>query len=132
MATRYFTVEEANSLLSWLRGVLEATGPLRHEISSLEEQMVSLVRQGRTNGSTGIEGELSQKRQALDALSKEMNRHVEAIAARGIVVRDVGKGLVDFPSVQGGREVHLCWLLGEAEISYWHETNAGFAGRQPL
>jgi hypothetical protein len=49
-----------------------------------------------------------------------------------IVVRDLERGLIDFPAVRDGREVYLCWLCGEPQISHWHEPDAGFAGRRPL
>ena len=50
----------------------------------------------------------------------------------GVLVKDLDKGLCDFAYMMDGRVVHLCWKLGESEIGWWHETNAGFAGRQPL
>ena len=53
-------------------------------------------------------------------------------SSEGIIVRDVATGLVDFPSQREGREVYLCWIRGEERIDFWHETNRGFAHRQPL
>ena len=49
-----------------------------------------------------------------------------------IVVRDLERGLIDFPALRDGREVYLCWLCGEPEITHWHEIGTGFAGRRPL
>lgn len=57
---------------------------------------------------------------------------VQVLQARGIVVRDIEQGLIDFPTLRDGREVYLCWLAGEDEISHWHDPDAGFAGRQRL
>src|ERR671916_3363847 len=51
---------------------------------------------------------------------------------REIVLRDLDQGLVDFPTLRGGAEVYLCWREGEDEIAFWHEPEAGFAGRRPL
>jgi hypothetical protein len=51
---------------------------------------------------------------------------------RDIVLRDMGRGLVDFPAMRDGREIYLCWEEGEPEISFWHEPDAGFGGRRPL
>ena len=51
---------------------------------------------------------------------------------RGIVLRDLDSGLIDFPSVRDGREIYLCWIDGEDDIEFWHDLDAGFAGRQPL
>jgi hypothetical protein len=61
-----------------------------------------------------------------------MEEGFQDILAEGIIVRDVATGLVDFPSQREGREVFLCWIRGEERIDFWHETNRGFAHRQPL
>ena len=57
---------------------------------------------------------------------------VEEINQKGIIVRDVTSGLVDFPSLRDGQEVFLCWFKGEARIEYWHGTNEGIGSRKPL
>jgi hypothetical protein len=49
-----------------------------------------------------------------------------------IVLRDLDRGLVDFPALRDGREVYLCWIEGEDEIGFWHDLDAGYGGRQPL
>ena len=49
-----------------------------------------------------------------------------------VVLRDLDRGLVDFPSLRDGREVYLCWHEGEQEIEYWHDLETGFSGREPL
>lgn len=51
---------------------------------------------------------------------------------RGIVLRDLDRGLIDFPAIRDEREVYLCWIEGEPDIEYWHDLDAGYAGRQPL
>ena len=56
----------------------------------------------------------------------------DAISERGILVKGIEPGLVDFPSLKDGREVYLCWREGEAQIDFWHEVDTGFPGRQPL
>jgi hypothetical protein len=62
----------------------------------------------------------------------ELQRAIAELQAADIVVRDVVRGLVDFPAVRDGDEVYLCWLVDEPEIEHWHELDAGFAGRRPL
>ena len=62
----------------------------------------------------------------------ELSRAVEELQAVDVVLRDIDRGLVDFPSIRDGEEVYLCWLVEEPEIGYWHEPDAGFAGRRPL
>jgi hypothetical protein len=65
----------------------------------------------------------------LERISKGANQLDEI----GIQIKDYGRGLIDFPSMRAGKVVLLCWQLGESdEISWWHEVEAGFAGRQPL
>jgi len=62
----------------------------------------------------------------------EVRRILETLEQAGVVVKDVDRGLVDFPALIEGREVFLCWELGEDEVAYWHELEAGYRGRQPL
>jgi hypothetical protein len=60
------------------------------------------------------------------------SRGLAQIDAWGVIVRDLDTGICDFPALRGEREVYLCWRVGEERIEWWHETDAGFAGRQPL
>jgi hypothetical protein len=62
----------------------------------------------------------------------ELSRSVGELEAVDVVLRDVDKGLIDFPAIRGGEEVYLCWLVDEDEIGYWHPLDSGFAGRTPL
>jgi hypothetical protein len=62
----------------------------------------------------------------------EISRAVGELEAVDVVLRDVDRGLIDFPSLRDGEEIYLCWLLDEGEIGFWHEPDAGFAGRRPL
>jgi len=57
---------------------------------------------------------------------------IAELAELGVELKGLPNGLCDFPSLRDGREVYLCWLLGEAEVLHWHELDAGFAGRQLL
>jgi len=62
----------------------------------------------------------------------EVRRLLETIEQAGIVLRDIDRGLVDFPAVIDGREVYLCWELGEDEVGFRHDMDAGYGGREPL
>jgi hypothetical protein len=64
--------------------------------------------------------------------SVEIALGFEALERLDIVVRDLERGLVDFPAVIDGREVYLCWLLDEPSVTHWHGVESGFAGRRPL
>jgi hypothetical protein len=65
-------------------------------------------------------------------LAAQIEDGVQEILDRGIIVRDVSTGLVDFPSQRDGREVFLCWIGGEEKIEFWHETDRGFDYREPI
>jgi len=62
----------------------------------------------------------------------ELQAGAAALAEREVVLRDLDRGLVDFPTIRDGREVYLCWIEGEPDIGFWHELDAGHAGRQEL
>ena len=62
----------------------------------------------------------------------QMAAAVARIDALGITLRDIERGLIDFPALVGGRQVWLCWQLGEADVAFWHELETGFGGRRPL
>jgi hypothetical protein len=62
----------------------------------------------------------------------ELRDALTELQAQEIVLRDLDRGLVDFPAVRDGQEVYLCWQEGEDEIGFWHDPEAGFAGRRPL
>lgn len=132
MAQRYFTLQEANNLVPWLREVWESLAPLQKKLDDLDKEVASLQSRIHVNGGRETENELDLKQRALKEAAESIQRHVQAIHERGIMVRSVKQGLVDFPSMQNGREVYLCWILGEPDVRFWHDVNTGFAGRQPL
>jgi hypothetical protein len=65
-------------------------------------------------------------------LSEPIHKTVDSLHAYGVLLKDVERGLIDFPHVRDGREVFLCWQLGEERIEYWHEIESGYAGRKRL
>jgi len=132
MQAKHFTVAEANALLPWLESVFRAVAPLQREVMEVRAEMDGLLRKARGNGSSSHEQTLNDKRQAVLDLDHRVQEMLGQIAERGIIVRDVDRGLVDFPSFRQGREVFLCWLWGEDKVAFWHETDTGFSGRQPL
>ena len=86
----------------------------------------------RSNGSSSSNEELGQVQENVDRLTRQIEEGVQELLDRGIIIRDLERGLVDFPSQREGREVFLCWIGGEERIEFWHETDQGFAHRQPL
>ncbi|MBI1800548.1 MAG: DUF2203 domain-containing protein [Chloroflexi bacterium] len=122
---RHFTVSEANALLPTLKQLLEAMLAARQRIIDQRKTWEPLIEKAGGNGG-GPRG----KRLYLD--SEQIRRALEQINEWGILIKDLDTGLVDFPHLREGREVYLCWRLGEAEVAYWHEVDSGFSSRQPL
>lgn len=126
---RLFTLEEANALLPRIAPILENLQSLKAELDTARLALARFTPAMRANGH-GMEA-LTYERQIVDLVSR-LTQGVREIAGYGVEVKDLDHGIVDFPSQRGGRIVYLCWRLGEDRISYWHELDAGFAGRQPL
>lgn len=130
---RYFTFEEATELLPWLRDQFAIIADSSERLSELEQQIDDLARHRQRNGHSNLGNLIHEKRQEARQLAGRVQASQTSIEGRGILVRDMKRGLVDFPShVDDGREIHLCWLKGEAVIGFWHATDTGFGGRQPL
>ena len=122
--SRHYTLEEANAALGWVGEVITALRSAREGLSD-EEAREALAEAGPQNGG-GDPGRVVSE--AFLQLRDSLARLQEA----EIVLRDLDRGLVDFPAIRDDREVYLCWLEGEDEIGYWHDLEAGFAGREPL
>jgi hypothetical protein len=120
----HYTLEQASAQLPWIGEQLIAMRRAREGLSDADS------REALAEASTGNGGGAPGKRVA-DAY-RELQASVTALGARDIVVRDLERGLVDFPAIRDGREVYLCWVEGEPEIGFWHELDAGYAGRQEL
>jgi hypothetical protein len=121
---RHFTREEANALLPQLTQMLTQLREAKDELTDTEAHE-ALSEAAPTNGG-GDEGK------QVGVAFLEVRRLLETIEQSGIVLRDIDRGLVDFPAVMDGREIYLCWELGEDEVAYWHELETGFGGREPL
>jgi len=132
MTEREFTLEEARELVPWLAEVFAALERPRAQARQLDSVVKEL--QGKISGNGGgrSQGELHRQRRALREVSAEIDDAVSDIRERGILVKAVSPGLVDFPHRRDGRQVYLCWREGEPAIDFWHDIDAGFVGRQPL
>ena len=132
MMERLFTYDEANELVPWLEERFNAIAPMRDELVDRQETMLGLLRRRRSNGHSSSEEEIAAAEGVVTRLTRQLQDAVKEITDRGILVRDVGRGLVDFPSDRENETVYLCWQRGEPTIDWWHPTNTGFAGRRPL
>ena len=126
---RYFGIDEANAVLLDARPVLKE---LRDDRDRVAELQAVLQRERENNGSGEHAEELAEREREVREIVGRMQRDVAQIDAWGITLRDISTGLIDFPALATGRPIWLCWRLGEGDIEWWHETNVGFDGRQPL
>ncbi len=124
-----FTVEQANQTLPLVRKIVEdvVTQHRRWREAILELDLVAST--ARPDDPRDRAEQLDREAQVL---ARELDSFQRELDALGIQLKDRRLGLVDYPSEMGGRHVLLCWRLGEPEVQYWHETDSGFAGRQPL
>ena len=122
--TRRFSVEEANAALSWVSERIERLRNARLALTD-EEVREALSEAAPTNGG-GDPG------RAVSEAFLEMRSALMDLQEQEIVLRDLDRGLVDFPAEREGRDVFLCWEEGEPEIGYWHDLDSGYGGRQPL
>ncbi len=124
---RHYTLEQAMAVRGW---VTERVGWVR----DAQARLVALGPEA-TDAIDALEAESGGAypgREIARALV-EISRAVSELDAVDIVLRDVSRGLIDFPAMRDGVEVYLCWLVDDEEsIGYWHEPEAGFGGRRPL
>ncbi|GAC1333616.1 MAG: DUF2203 domain-containing protein [Isosphaeraceae bacterium] len=128
-----FTVEEANRTLPLVRAIAEDVARQTRVVIELRRRLSGVRREEkRGDESDPYFEETTQSDSELNAEESKLRAYLEELEALGIVPNGPLEGLCDFPSTRDGREVFLCWKLGEDEVSHWHEKNAGFAGRQSL
>ena len=122
---KHFTVEEARGWLPGLRQRFQRIHEIYDQLQDLRDDYERVQTLIRSNGhgpkDTGFEGRLA-----------ELQELVQEINEAGIEVKDVARGLVDFPHLRQGEEVLLCWELQEPDIRFWHRIEDGYAGREPL
>lgn len=122
---RYFTLPEANETLESIRPWMDELQAIRQKILANQPEAWPAIEKSAGNGGNRALSDMVQDFEKLDAL-------VHRIQETGAILKDINMGLLDFPALRGGREVYLCWQYGEGNIAYWHEVEAGYAGRQPI
>jgi hypothetical protein len=132
MAERHFTPEEANALLEDVRPVAETLVAHRRAMAVTATRQARLVQRIAGNGGDFDPQEPRTLEEEFKREGEAVARCVEQLEALGVLVKDLDRGLVDFPALRGDEEVLLCWQVGEDEIAYWHGVDEGFAGRKPL
>ena len=132
MEERYFTAEEANEALLEVRPLTEELVGHRRALVELQERQSAVTARIAGNGGNVEPHELEEVQAQLDEEVAGIARCVARIHEVGALVKDLDEGLVDFPATRDGRDVLLCWRLGEDEIGFWHGLDEGFSGRKPL
>ena len=132
MAERYFTPSEANELLAEVRPLAESLVEHRNGMRLAAERRARLTARIAGNGGDLDPQEPGELDEQFERESQAVARAVEGLQRLGLLVKDLDRGLVDFPALHNGEEVLLCWQVGEDEVAYWHGVDEGFAGRKPL
>ena len=122
---RYFTLQEANEILVTIRPLMDEVQAIRQKILANQPEAWPAIEKSAGNGGNRALSNMVQDFEKLDAL-------VHSILETGALIKDINIGLLDFPALRDEREVYLCWKYGEGEIAFWHEVEAGYAGRQPI
>jgi hypothetical protein len=122
--TRHYTLEEASELLPRVVELIERMRAARDRLGDREARE-ALSEAGPTNGGGDPGRTVSEG-------FVELRDSMAELRELDVVLRDLDRALLDFPSLRDGREVYLCWQEGEDAIEFWHEPEAGFAGRRPL
>jgi hypothetical protein len=147
--TRFFDLDDANAALPELRTILETLRDERSQLIELrdlvlEQQAVVEAAQAAGSGATGGTAnvptdeasrageDLRRLRLRMQGVIDQMQAGVARIDELGVTLREIETGLIDLPALVTGRQVWLCWRLGEGDIEWWHELSEGFGGRRSL
>jgi hypothetical protein len=125
IVSKVFTVQEANALLPQIRVLIEEMFALRKEVLARRPDIWPVLKKAAGNGGSQQAGELLKIFSRFEAIIAKFNK-------MGVELKGIEQGLIDFPAIREGRKVYLCWKYGEPEVAFWHDIEAGFAGRQPL
>jgi hypothetical protein len=142
--TTFYTLDRANARLPEVRGILEDLRSRRLELVGLRDRLHaasvaevpggrgSLVDDALTEAGGGGPESPRVLAARIQAVIDQMQAAVERLDRWDVTLRDIGTGLIDFPALVNGRQVWLCWRLGEDDVAWWHELSTGIAGRRPL
>jgi hypothetical protein len=129
---KYYTVAEANAALPLVRMIVRDITELARDLRERHDRLARLQPNDRFTLGDAYREELEQVKAEFERDQERMENYEQELKRLGIELKDYHSGLIDFPAWMDGREVYLCWRLGEPEVGYWHELEAGFAGRQKL
>jgi hypothetical protein len=120
----HYTRDEARALLPELRKRLEELNRLRHGMETFDKRLSGLAEQGVDIGGQTVNDWIRTL--------ADMQQILAEFQRREIFIKDLSRGLVDFPAIIGGKEAFLCWEMDEEDIEFWHDLETGFGGRERL
>ena len=130
---RFYDIDDANAALAEVEPILATLADQRAELVRLRDRALA-AHQPAGGGSaeelTAEEARLIRLR--IQGVVDQMAAAVGRIDTLGIALRDIERGLIDFPALSGGRQIWLCWQLGETSVDHWHELDTGFGSRRPI
>jgi hypothetical protein len=129
---KYFTVAEANATLPLVKAIVRDIAELARDLQERQERLTRVKPAPRSGVLEAHQEELQQAQADFERDQERLMEYEQELKDLGVELKDYFTGLIDFPSLMDDREVLLCWRLGEPEVGYWHELDAGFAGRQKL
>jgi hypothetical protein len=129
---RIFTPDEANELLPTVRPLVERMVEGKRALDAAQAEADEVSARISGNGGGLPPARLAEVNDDVTRRATELARAVDKLQGLGVMVKDLDTGLIDFPSVREGRDVLLCWRLGEDEVAFWHGYDDGFAGRRPI
>jgi hypothetical protein len=129
---RAFTPEEANAALAEVRPLVDRMVATRRVLLDAQRRQAELVARVASNGGGLTPPDVAAAAAEVQQSTTELVAVLEELERLGVQVKDLDRGLVDFPCVHRGHVVLLCWELGEDEVAFWHGADEGYAGRRPL
>ena len=128
---KYFTAEEANRALPLVKVIVGDIVRQFQSVQELRQRLAAVVTEHRRPSGDPYSEELAQSQAELESQESKLEGFIDELSKLGVELKGPD-GLCDFYSIMDGREVYLCWRLGEPEVLHWHELNEGVAGRHPL
>jgi hypothetical protein len=121
---KHYTIEEARALLPQIRKWLTELHHLREQLKQNDDRIGQMIAGGADAGGSSVNTQVK--------LLADFQNVVQEFSRREIQIKDIGRGLIDFPAIIGGKEVFLCWEQDEDDIEFWHDLESGYAGRERL
>src|SRR4051812_43931377 len=128
---RYFTVDEANKTLPLVKVIVTDIVHQFRVVNDLKLRLSAVLNERRRPSSDPYSEELAHTQSELEAEEEKLAGFIDELTKLGVELKGAD-GLCDFYSLMDGREIYLCWRLGEPQVMHWHELDAGVAGRKPL